>query len=134
MIVGKMKNVADDYVEKEVTGAVITVPIYYNHAQRVIHPDFTHASSADFDEAAMRAAGTMVGLDFIHVVNDSFAAAYAYGLDKYDDTERGPEYYLEREPERLILVYHLGGSTFGIHGALINHWSLTRRRFDHFCC
>ncbi|OBA20091.1 dnaK/HSP70/ BiP family ATPase and chaperone [Metschnikowia bicuspidata var. bicuspidata NRRL YB-4993] len=84
MILGKMKTVAEDYLGKKVTHAVVTVPAYFNDAQR----------------QATKNAGTIAGLNILRVVNEPTAAAIAYGLDKTD--------------ERQIIVYDLGGGTFDV--------------------
>ncbi|QIX02295.1 hypothetical protein AMS68_007812 [Peltaster fructicola] len=85
MVLGKMKEVAEAYLEQKVTNAVITVPAYFNDAQR----------------AATKDAGTIAGLNVLRVVNEPTAAALAYGLDKTDK-------------ERQIIVYDLGGGTFDV--------------------
>ncbi|GEQ70233.1 hypothetical protein JCM33374_g3909 [Metschnikowia sp. JCM 33374] len=84
MILGKMKSVAEDYLGKKVTHAVVTVPAYFNDAQR----------------QATKNAGTIAGLNILRVINEPTAAAIAYGLDKTD--------------ERQIIVYDLGGGTFDV--------------------
>jgi molecular chaperone DnaK (HSP70) len=94
---------------------VITVPTYFDHTQIVIHLIPTRASSAHFDKAAMESAGTMAGLDYMRITGDSFAPAFACGLNVYDESELSPENYYEREPERFVLVYHLGGGTSGTY-------------------
>lgn len=66
MILGKMKEVAEGYLGEKVTNAVVTVPAYFNDAQR----------------AATKDAGTIAGLNVLRVVNEPTAAALAYGLDK----------------------------------------------------
>jgi len=86
MVLGKMKEVAESYLGETVKNAVVTVPAYFNDAQR----------------AATKDAGTIAGLNVLRVVNEPTAAALAYGLDKTDD------------PERQILVYDLGGGTFDV--------------------
>ncbi|KAF2187373.1 heat shock protein 70b [Zopfia rhizophila CBS 207.26] len=86
MVLSKMKDVAQDYLGQKVTDAVITVPAYFNDAQR----------------AATRDAGTIAGLNVLRIINEPTAAALAYGLDKTD------------EPERQVLVYDLGGGTFDV--------------------
>jgi heat shock protein 5 len=86
MILGKMKEVAESYLGEPVKNAVVTVPAYFNDAQR----------------AATKDAGTIAGLNVLRVVNEPTAAALAYGLDKTD------------QPERNILVYDLGGGTFDV--------------------
>ncbi|KAF2726181.1 immunoglobulin heavy chain-binding protein, KAR2 [Polychaeton citri CBS 116435] len=85
MILGKMKEVAESYLGEEVKNAVVTVPAYFNDAQR----------------AATKDAGTIAGLNVLRVVNEPTAAALAYGLDKTDK-------------ERQIIVYDLGGGTFDV--------------------
>ncbi|KAK7686854.1 ATPase with role in protein import into the ER [Cerrena zonata] len=85
MILGKMKSIAEDYLGKKVTHAVVTVPAYFNDAQR----------------QATKDAGTISGLNVLRIVNEPTAAAIAYGLDKSDD-------------EKQIIVYDLGGGTFDV--------------------
>ncbi|KAI5290356.1 ATPase with role in protein import into the ER, partial [Ascosphaera atra] len=85
MVLGKMKDIAANYLGKPVTNAVVTVPAYFNDAQR----------------QATKDAGTIAGLNVLRVVNEPTAAAIAYGLDKTGD-------------ERQIIVYDLGGGTFDV--------------------
>ncbi|KAF9168207.1 ATPase with role in protein import into the ER, partial [Mortierella sp. AD010] len=85
MVLGKMKEIAEAYLSKKVTHAVVTVPAYFNDAQR----------------QATKDAGTIAGLNVLRVVNEPTAAAIAYGLDR-------------NEGERTILVYDLGGGTFDV--------------------
>ncbi|CAG8454349.1 7245_t:CDS:1 [Cetraspora pellucida] len=85
MVLGKMKEIAESYLGKKVTHAVVTVPAYFNDAQR----------------QATKDAGTIAGLNVLRIVNEPTAAAIAYGLDKSDG-------------ERQILVYDLGGGTFDV--------------------
>ena len=85
MILGKMKEIAEGYLGKPVTHAVVTVPAYFNDAQR----------------QATKDAGTIAGLNVLRVVNEPTAAAIAYGLDKTGD-------------ERQVIVYDLGGGTFDV--------------------
>lgn len=66
MVLGKMKEVAESYLGEPVKNAVVTVPAYFNDAQR----------------AATKDAGTIAGLNVLRVVNEPTAAALAYGLDK----------------------------------------------------
>lgn len=68
MILGKMKEVAEGYLGEKITNAVVTVPAYFNDAQR----------------AATKDAGTIAGLNVMRVVNEPTAAALAYGLDQGD--------------------------------------------------
>ncbi|RMZ87838.1 hypothetical protein DV736_g4942, partial [Chaetothyriales sp. CBS 134916] len=84
MVLGKMKEVAEAYLGKKVTHAVVTVPAYFNDAQR----------------QATKDAGTIAGLTVMRVVNEPTAAAIAYGLDK--------------KKESQIIVYDLGGGTFDV--------------------
>lgn len=85
MVLGKMKQIAEDYLGKEVTHAVVTVPAYFNDAQR----------------QATKDAGTIAGLTVLRIINEPTAAAIAYGLDK-------------KGSERTILVFDLGGGTFDV--------------------
>ncbi|KAF6008467.1 hypothetical protein HII12_004217 [Brettanomyces bruxellensis] len=85
LILGKMKQIAEDYLGKKVTHAVVTVPAYFNDAQR----------------QATKDAGTIAGLNVLRIVNEPTAAAIAYGLDKGDE-------------EKQIIVYDLGGGTFDV--------------------
>ncbi|KAF2009548.1 78 kDa glucose-regulated protein-like protein [Aaosphaeria arxii CBS 175.79] len=86
MVLGKMKEVAESYLGETVKNAVVTVPAYFNDAQR----------------AATKDAGTIAGLNVLRVVNEPTAAALAYGLDKTD------------QKERQVIVYDLGGGTFDV--------------------
>ncbi|HIN39417.1 MAG TPA: molecular chaperone DnaK [Flavobacteriales bacterium] len=85
MILQKMKKTAEDYLGQEVTDAVITVPAYFNDAQR----------------QATKEAGEIAGLNVKRIINEPTAAAIAYGLDKKDT-------------DRKIAVFDLGGGTFDI--------------------
>jgi molecular chaperone DnaK len=85
-ILRKMKKTAEDYLGETVTDAVITVPAYFNDAQR----------------QATKDAGRIAGLDVKRIINEPTAAALAFGLDKKDKIER------------KIAVYDLGGGTFDI--------------------
>ncbi|MBU1218927.1 molecular chaperone DnaK [Myxococcota bacterium] len=85
IILQKMKEIAEDFVGESVTEAVITVPAYFNDAQR----------------QATRDAGTIAGLDVKRIINEPTSAALAYGLDNENDSE-------------IIAVYDLGGGTFDI--------------------
>jgi molecular chaperone DnaK len=84
MILQKLKKAAEDYLGQSVTEAVITVPAYFNDAQR----------------QATKDAGKIAGLDVKRIVNEPTAAALAYGLDKKKD--------------EIIAVYDFGGGTFDI--------------------
>ncbi len=85
MILGKMKETAEAYLGHKVTHAVVTVPAYFNDAQR----------------QATKDAGTIAGLQVLRIVNEPTAAAIAYGLDK-------------KGGESQIIVYDLGGGTFDV--------------------
>ena len=83
-ILGKMKETAESYLGEEVTQAVITVPAYFNDAQR----------------QATKDAGKIAGLEVLRIINEPTAAALAYGLDKKES--------------KTIAVYDLGGGTFDV--------------------
>ena len=83
-ILGKMKETAESYLGEEVTQAVITVPAYFNDAQR----------------QATKDAGKIAGLEVLRIINEPTAAALAYGLDKKET--------------KTIAVYDLGGGTFDV--------------------
>ncbi|MDD4036303.1 MAG: molecular chaperone DnaK [Bacilli bacterium] len=85
MILGYMKDYAEEYLGEKVTKAVITVPAYFSDAQR----------------QATKNAGKIAGLDVERIINEPTAAALAYGLDKQDKNQ-------------TILVYDLGGGTFDV--------------------
>ena len=85
-VLRKMKKTAEDYLGEAVTEAVITVPAYFNDAQR----------------QATKDAGRIAGLEVKRIINEPTAAALAFGLDK---TEKG---------DRKIAVYDLGGGTFDV--------------------
>jgi molecular chaperone DnaK len=84
MILGKLKEAAESYLGEKVTKAVITVPAYFNDAQR----------------QATKDAGQVAGLEVMRIINEPTAAALAYGLDKKKD--------------QTIAVYDFGGGTFDI--------------------
>jgi len=85
MILTKMKEVAEAYLGKEIKNAVVTVPAYFNDAQR----------------QATKDAGTISGLNVLRIINEPTAAAIAYGLDN-------------KGGEKNILVFDLGGGTFDV--------------------
>lgn len=85
MILGKMKETAEAYLGQKVTHAVVTVPAYFNDAQR----------------QATKDAGTIAGLQVLRIINEPTAAAIAYGLNK-------------KGGESQIIVYDLGGGTFDV--------------------
>ncbi|MCK9336342.1 MAG: molecular chaperone DnaK [Arcobacteraceae bacterium] len=83
-ILGKLKSDAESYLGQSVTDAVITVPAYFNDAQR----------------KATQEAGTIAGLNVLRIINEPTAASLAYGLDK--------------KGEEKVMVYDLGGGTFDV--------------------
>jgi heat shock protein 5 len=85
MVLTKMKETAEAYLGKDIKNAVVTVPAYFNDAQR----------------QATKDAGTIAGLNVMRIINEPTAAAIAYGLDK-------------KMKEKNILVYDLGGGTFDV--------------------
>ena len=85
MVLQKMKQTAEEYLGEKVTAAVITVPAYFNDAQR----------------KATQEAGAIAGLEVKRIINEPTAAALAYGLDK-------------KEKNEVVAVYDLGGGTFDI--------------------
>lgn len=85
MILIKMKEIAENYLGREVKHAVITVPAYFNDSQR----------------QATKDAGLIAGLDVLRIINEPTAAAIAYGMDK-------------KQGEKNIIVFDLGGGTFDV--------------------
>ena len=85
-VLRKMKKTAEDYLGHEVTQAVITVPAYFNDAQR----------------QATKDAGQIAGLEVLRIINEPTAAALAFGMDKAD------------KKDKKVAVYDLGGGTFDI--------------------
>jgi molecular chaperone DnaK len=85
-VLRKMKKTAEDYLGAEVTQAVITVPAYFNDAQR----------------QATKDAGKIAGLEVLRIINEPTAAALAFGMDK------------DSKKDRKIAVYDLGGGTFDV--------------------
>lgn len=85
MILIKMKEIAEAYLGRDVKHAVITVPAYFNDAQR----------------QATKDAGLIAGLDVLRIINEPTAAAIAYGIDK-------------KQGEKNIIVFDLGGGTFDV--------------------
>lgn len=86
MVLIKMKEVASQYLGSQVSDAVVTVPAYFNDAQR----------------QATKDAGHIAGLNVLRIINEPTAAAIAYGLDK------------KTSEERNILIYDMGGGTFDV--------------------
>jgi L1 cell adhesion molecule like protein len=86
MVLTKMKETAEAYLNKEVKHAVVTVPAYFNDGQR----------------QATKDAGAIAGLNVLRIINEPTAAAIAYGLDK------------KTEHERNVLIFDLGGGTFDV--------------------
>ena len=87
MILVKMKDIAEAYLGKDVKNAVITVPAYFNDAQR----------------QATKDAGAIAGLNILRIINEPTAAAIAYGLDKQNN-----------DNEKNVLIFDLGGGTFDV--------------------
>ncbi|XP_066386290.1 heat shock 70 kDa protein BIP2 [Miscanthus floridulus] len=92
MILSKMRETAESYLGQRVTDAVVTVPAYFNDAQR----------------QATKDAGTIAGLNVPRIINEPTAAAIAYGLDK-------------KGAEMNVLVYDLGGGTFDVSVLSLDH-------------
>merc|ERR1712023_56694 len=88
VVLTKMKETAENYLGKEVKHAVITVPAYFNDAQRQSTKD----------------AGVISGMNVLRIINEPTAAAIAYGLDKKDQSSG----------ERNVLIFDLGGGTFDV--------------------
>jgi L1 cell adhesion molecule like protein len=88
MVLAKMKETAEVYLETTIKQAVITVPVYFNNSQR----------QATID------AGTIAGLDVMRIINEPTAAAIAYGLDKMPS----------RDGRRTVLIFDLGGGTLDV--------------------
>ena len=86
MVLQKLKQVASDYLGKEVKDAIVTVPAYFNDSQR----------------QATKDAGSISGLNVLRIINEPTAAAIAYGLDK------------KFKSERNVLIFDLGGGTFDV--------------------
>jgi len=84
MVLGKMKETAENFLGRDVTKAVVTVPAYFNDSQR----------------QATKDAGKIAGLDVLRIINEPTAAALAYGMDKADG--------------KTIVVFDLGGGTFDV--------------------
>ena len=86
MVLTKMKEVAEGYLGKKVTDAVVTVPAYFNDSQR----------------QATKDAASIAGLNCLRIINEPTAAAIAYGLDK------------KKEEDTNVLIFDLGGGTFDV--------------------
>jgi len=86
MVLNKMKEVAEQFLGRPVTKAVVTVPAYFNDSQR----------------QATKDAGTISGVNVLRIINEPTAAAIAYGLDRQQATEKN------------ILIFDLGGGTFDV--------------------
>ena len=87
MILGEMKSIASSFIGEDIVDVVVTVPAYFNDAQR----------------QATKDAGVIAGLNVLRIINEPTAAAIAYGLDK--DQKKG---------ERNVLIFDLGGGTFDV--------------------
>ena len=86
MVLEKMKEIAEAYLGKTVTDAVVTVPAYFNDSQR----------------QATKDAGSIAHLNVLRIINEPTAAAIAYGLDK------------KNAKEKNVLIFDLGGGTFDV--------------------
>ena len=84
MVLAKMKEIAESYSGIKINNAIVTVPVYFDNSQR----------------QATKDAGIISGLNVVRILNESTAAAIAYGLDEGD--------------EKNILVFHLGGGTLDV--------------------
>jgi heat shock protein 5 len=120
MILVKMRQVAESYLGQDVKYAVVTVPAYFNDAQR----------------QATKDAGVIAGLEVLRIINEPSAAAIAYGLDK-------------KQGEKNVIVFDLGGGTFDVSLLAIDNGvfevlatagdthlggeDLDQRLTDHFC-
>ncbi|CAF3649771.1 unnamed protein product [Rotaria sp. Silwood1] len=93
MVLTKMKETAETYLGKKVLDAVVTVPAYFNDAQR----------------QATKDAGTIAGLNVLRIINEPTAAAMAYGLDKKSSNEKN------------VLIFDLGGGTFDVSILIIDN-------------
>merc|ERR1719461_686 len=91
MVLVKMKETAEAFLGKNVDKAVITVPAYFNDAQR----------------QATKDAGRIAGLNVLRIINEPTAAAIAYGLDKSTTDGKGQD-------EKNVLIFDLGGGTFDV--------------------
>ena len=92
MVLQKMKKIAEDYIGKPIKNAVVTVPAYFNDAQK----------------QATKDAGRIAGLNVIRIINEPTAAAIAYGMD-------------QKGKEKNILVFDLGGGTFDVSALTIDN-------------
>merc|ERR1719327_1007020 len=88
MVLVKMKEIAEAYLGKDITDAVVTVPAYFNDSQR----------------QATKDAGTIAGINVLRIINEPTAAAIAYGLDKKGSSAS----------EKNVLIFDLGGGTFDV--------------------
>ncbi|AFP65439.1 heat shock protein 70KD (nucleomorph) [Chroomonas mesostigmatica CCMP1168] len=89
MVLGKMKEISESFLGKDVKNAVVTVPAYFNDSQR----------------QATKDAGSISGLNILRIINEPTAAAIAYGLDKKASGSKA---------ERNVLIFDLGGGTFDV--------------------
>ena len=96
MVLAKMKETAEAYLGKPVNNAVVTVPAYFNDAQRLATKD----------------AGAIAGLNVLRIINEPTAAALAYGLEK------------NLQDEKNVLIFDLGGGTFDVSVLTIDEGSL----------
>ena len=96
MVLTKMKETAEAYLGQKITNAVVTVPAYFNDAQRLATKD----------------AGAIAGLNVLRIINEPTAAALAYGLDK------------NLNDEKNVLIFDLGGGTFDVSILTIDEGSI----------
>ncbi len=98
MVLARMKQVAEEYLSDEVTEAVITVPAYFDEAQR----------------QATKDAAKVAGLEVLRIINEPTAAALAYGADRLEGTDAGSTRSTRLDGVERVAVYDLGGGTFDI--------------------
>ena len=91
MVLTKMKNIAEEYLNEEIKDIVITVPAYFNDSQR----------------QATKDAGAIAGLNVLRIINEPTAAAIAYGLDSKNDNGSGND-------DKNVLIFDCGGGTFDV--------------------
>ena len=98
MVLSYLKESAEAFLGQKISKAVITVPAYFNDAQR----------------AATRTAGRVAGLEVLRIINEPTAAALSYGLDKDNGSKHG-------RTMQNVIVFDLGGGTFDVSLLTINN-------------
>lgn len=98
MVLTKMKETAESYLGKTVTKAVVTVPAYFNDAQRQATKDAGAIAGLRIQPTSRLSLFLLSGLEVLRIINEPTAAAIAYGLDKVKDNR-----------ERNVLIFDLGG-------------------------